>query len=238
MDIGRKLESVLEDTRERNRELVELIKFTDAQALSLLQLYITVSLAAAAGSIAAMTSPHMLVQAAAWGGFASIVPLVIGCFFCLRATRVDLLYLPGRGAEFWQWASHRSLTQRVVIAEYLKSQIETQQHNRSINAMTAGSLKRAKYGGIAAAATGLGVAAAAFLVIWFLEGAGEGSHVVLGPRSSDCPSQLAEAVVDDPCRYSSSSALLCSSQAQVLCGVKPLDTKMEMLQLRLSFAGK
>lgn len=138
-------EWLLDDLRARNHALVELIKFTDQQAMVLLQMYAGVGVAAGAGALAALTSDILLLQALGWAGLFAVAPLFVGCIYCLRATMVDSFVLPGRGADFWHWASQDAVEHGEAFEAYFVSQIQAQEMNRAVNATTAGALKRAKY---------------------------------------------------------------------------------------------
>lgn len=142
---------VLEDLRARHQAVVDLIYFTDTQATTLLQLYVTVGLAIATGGVTALAGAAPLPIAAGWGLVAATAPLLAGCYFCLLATgaRSYNLNLPGRGAEFWSWAALEGVDQRMVLEAYLGNLRDKQAANNQVNTQTAAALKRAKYAGAA-----------------------------------------------------------------------------------------
>jgi hypothetical protein len=143
---------VLEDLRVRHQAVVDLIYFTDTQATTLLQLYVTVGLAIATAGVTSIAGAAPLPIAAGWGLVCATAPLLLGCHFCLVATgaRTHNLNLPGRGADFWTWAAHEAVEDSDVIAAYLANLQVKQAANNEVNAKTAAALKRAKTAGAAA----------------------------------------------------------------------------------------
>lgn len=176
---------VLEDLRARHQAVVDLIYFTDTQATTLLQLYVTVGLALGTGGVSALTGNAPLPLAVGWGLVASTVPLLAGCFHCLRATAARSLNLPGRGAEFWRWASTEGLSEEDVLDAYLANLEVKQVANNDLNQITAGALKRAKRAGA--------VAPIVLVVASVLAFAALNAASASDPGSSDCPSPWAGA---------------------------------------------
>lgn len=175
MDLSSSSLAPMDDLRARHQAVVDLIYFTDHQATALLQLYVTVALAAGAGAITAFTGDQLLTKAAGWGLLLALAPLAVGCFYCLRASSTATLNLPGRGADFWKWASRDDVSEQEALRAYLDNLEAKQAANNQINGRTAGALRRAKQAGIAAAAVGVFAGLAAALAITWASAAGLGS---------------------------------------------------------------
>lgn len=174
----------LDDVRARHQAVVDLIYFTDQQATTLLQLYVTVGLALATAAATALSGATPIPVAAGWGLLASVGALGLGCYFCLKATEARALNLPGRGAEFWIWASREDVSEEEAFSAYLKNLEAKQLSNNAVNAVTAGALKRAKRAGALTPAVFVVFSFAAFVVISAVSAS--------GPGSSDCPNLLGE----------------------------------------------
>lgn len=148
------LKVALDDARARQTALLQLIYFTDQQAMGLLRLYVTIGLAAAAGAAAGLGPEAWLPKAVSIGlGFAAAA-LTIGCFFCFLTMRTAQVGLPGRGPEFWRTAMELSDLDHVV-AQYLEELEAGQRRDRETNRRSGKSFERAKWAGISAPALAL-----------------------------------------------------------------------------------
>jgi len=174
----------MDDLRARHQAVVDLIYFTDQQATALLQLYVTIALASGAGAITAFTGDQLLTKAAGWGLLMALAPLAVGCHYCLRASSTAALNLPGRGAEFWLWASRDDVSETDALAAYLENLAAKQQANNQVNASTAGALRRAKQSGIAAAIVGVAAGLIAAILITWASAGGPGSFGYPSPSAA------------------------------------------------------
>lgn len=150
------------DARERHKSAVETIASIDRQALSLLQLYVTLAAAALTGAGAillnpASTYPHAL----GMGLTAFAVPLVTGTILCIVTIWPANISLPGRDPDFWQWADRPDIGAEVAYRAYLENLGVKVKQNEILNLRMSNWMLAAKIAGIAAPALGFFVAAVA-----------------------------------------------------------------------------
>jgi len=160
------LKLVLDDARHRQAAMLQLIYFTDQQALGLLRLYITLGIAAATGAVAILAPGSWLPPSASLALAASALALQIGCYFCFRAMRTAEISLPGRGADFWKAALASECRLRDVMDQYLEDLEEGQGRDQLTNRQSAKALARAKLAGPAAAALALAVFIVSLAARW------------------------------------------------------------------------
>lgn len=143
------LKIAIDDARARHAAIVQLIYFTDSQAMSLLNYYTTIGVAAATGAVAALSTDTILPRAAGWA-LASAVPFSVAaallCFFAMRTTRINL---PGREADFWIWGMNPAIDRKRVFIEYLNNLKSKNELNTRTNERTGRTLRAAKISGIA-----------------------------------------------------------------------------------------
>lgn len=132
----------LDDARARHAAVVNLILFTDSQALGLLRLYVPIAIATASGAVASFSSGSAIPKAAGIALAAVTIVLIVACAYCFRAMNSSAINLPGRGAEFWRWAAEASNGQ--MFSAYMQNLQEKQVANNELNHRTAGHLARAK----------------------------------------------------------------------------------------------
>src|SRR4051812_44797217 len=96
--------TAIEDARARQSARIALIATNHAKAYALLRIYMTVGTATASGAIALLTSQTPR-AALGWALFAATAVTVAGAAACLAAMRAGDIGLPGRDADFWQWAA-------------------------------------------------------------------------------------------------------------------------------------
>jgi hypothetical protein len=155
----------IDDARTRHAALTNLIFFTDTQASGLLRLYLTIGAAAASGAVAGLTKSAPLPFATSWALIGLAAALLLGSWFCFRATETSVLSLPGRGAEFWTWAAREDVPRELVLKSYLDNLVPEIQINRKLNAVTAVALSHAKLCGMIAPGVALVAGGAALLVV-------------------------------------------------------------------------
>jgi hypothetical protein len=186
------LKIAIDDARHRHLALVNLILFTDQKAMAVFRLYVTIGIAAAAAGIAGFFRDDHLLVFARWSLLASAVTLALGAYFCFKAMSRANINLPGRGAEFWQWALDDRVSLRDAVTAYLKELESRQTSNRALNERTAAELDRAVKMGISTPAVAVVVGLLALLpqAIGFSE---DLAH------SFGYPSQLEVAAAHHPC---------------------------------------
>lgn len=138
----------LNDARQRQAALLELIYSIERQAGSLLSLYVTLGLASASAATAIILGTIEVPTAVGVGLLAALVMLLAGAWFCFGAMKSALVGLPGRGAEFWTWAHHPDNDFAKVAQQYLSVLQAKQDRDRKHNQATAKSLAWAKRMGI------------------------------------------------------------------------------------------
>ncbi|THK35641.1 hypothetical protein EHS39_23725 [Ensifer sp. MPMI2T] len=139
----------LDDARARHTALVNLILFTDQKAMAVFRLYVTLGIGAGITAAAGFFRDDELLQFSRWSMLATAEWLAIGALFCFRAMSRSSINLPGRGAEFWQWAMLPQHGAEDVAEAYFAELLETQKANRSLNERTASALDIAVKMGIA-----------------------------------------------------------------------------------------
>lgn len=141
----------LEDARARHGALVNLIYFTDAQAVNLLRLYVTIASASAAGSIASFAGNlSAMPLAVGWGLLVATILFVVGAYYCFLAMAPASINLPGRDAEFWIWAMRDDIDRIDVFREYLENLKAKTPRNQMVNIKGSSNLNHAKRLGMAA----------------------------------------------------------------------------------------
>jgi hypothetical protein len=143
------------DARMRNAAIVDLIHQGDRHALGLLQFYIAVASAAisAAAAIFFTTAPIPKIFGLTLVGIA--VPLVAGAYCCFVSMWSADIHLPGRSADFWQWAMKPEVETKAVYEAYLSRLLEGQATNTALNKRMARWLDYAKRCGVLALFGGL-----------------------------------------------------------------------------------
>lgn len=136
--------TVIEDVRARHAAVVALMYATDSQAMALLRLYVTLGIAAASGAAAGFGEAAPITRPLAWALAVAAIIVVIGAVYCLRALRSARISLPGRKADFWQWALSPGIDRARVLIEYLKNAEEKGAANDRLNKETATALSWAK----------------------------------------------------------------------------------------------
>ncbi len=135
------LKVALDDMRARQLALVNLILFTDQKAIALFRLYVTIAIAAGATAAAGFFKTDALMQFTRWSLLTAAVMLAIGAFQCSRAMASTVITLPGRGADFWEWAIGASDDD--ILNAYIKEAMARQKNMRTVNERTAKTLANA-----------------------------------------------------------------------------------------------
>jgi hypothetical protein len=153
------LKIVLDDVRARDLALLNLITFTDRQAMALFRVYVTVGAATAVAAASGFLGVDPLLHFAGPSTAIIALTLAFACYFCLRAMVPADIGLPGRSAEFWQWTVDDRVLVEDVLAYYLNQAKAAQDQNRKTNEKGATALAWAKRLGIVAPVAGLLVGA-------------------------------------------------------------------------------
>jgi hypothetical protein len=151
----------INDARERHKATVELIAGIDRQALSFLQLYVTLSGAAlsGAGFILLSNMPNYP-RALGYGLLAFAVPLVVGAVLSIITIWPRDINVPGRDPDFWIWANGDRITSDQVYRAYLDNLAVKVAQNTKLNTQQSRLMLWAKVAGVAAPIAGLLTAAA------------------------------------------------------------------------------
>lgn len=156
------LRFAINDARERQRATVDLIGKIDQQALSLLQLYVTLAGAALTGAGAVLLSAQPTYPPALGIGLIAFsVPIIVGAVFCVVTIWPGRVSLPGRDPDFWLWANGDSVGAEIAYVAYLKQLEPKNQINIALNKRVSNWMLAAKISGIAAPLIGFLVGAIA-----------------------------------------------------------------------------
>jgi hypothetical protein len=156
----------IDDARVRLQSLVDLILFTDQQAMTLLSVYVTLGTAAAGIALTALSSEPLIPVSAGWGMAAAAIMLFAGAILCLRAAApVATFPLAGEGADFWLWAVRERIDLQATTLKYLERLEASTTISRELNRLGASELKVAKRLGLATPLVALASGVAAQLVI-------------------------------------------------------------------------
>lgn len=152
----------IEDARAHHTARLELIQFTDQQAMNLLSLYVTLSIAAASGFGASLGSA-LVPAAAGYALLTAAIPLLAGAACCFKVLSSADIALPGREPAFWRWATENdALTGADVLKAYLGQMAETAEVNRGVNRRGTWWLSTARACGVTAPVLASSVALAAW----------------------------------------------------------------------------
>ncbi|WP_027523332.1 hypothetical protein [Bradyrhizobium sp. Ec3.3] len=152
----------LNDARERHKATVDLITGMDRQALSFLQLYVTLAGAALSGAgVILLSTAAAYPRALGAGLLAFAAPLVIGAIVCIITIWPANISPPGRDPDFWQWADREDVTAEMAYRAYLANLAVKVKQNELLNIRVSNWMLAAKIAGIAAPVLGFFVAAIA-----------------------------------------------------------------------------
>ncbi len=153
------LKTILDDARARDAALINLIIFTDRQAMALFRVYVTVGVATAVAATSGILSRDPILHFAGPPTAIIAIILAVACWFCLRAMVPSDIGLPGRAAEFWQWTTGELVTEAEALRAYLQQTKAVQDMNRATNKRGASALAWAKRLGIVAPIAGIAIGA-------------------------------------------------------------------------------
>ncbi|WP_426531769.1 hypothetical protein [Bradyrhizobium sp. McL0615] len=143
------------DARLRNAAIVDLIHQGDRHALALLQFYIAVASAAISAAAAIFLTAAPIPKFFAWVPIGIAVPLIGGAYCCFVSMWSADIHLPGRSADFWQWAMRPDVETKKVYESYLERLGEGQATNTALNKHMSKWLDYAKRCGVLAPFCGL-----------------------------------------------------------------------------------
>lgn len=138
----------LEDARFRHNALMQLLYINDGQAVTLLRLYLTMTIAAAGAAASIFLGTWALPREFAWALSSAALLLIISAGCCSLATMGRGVNLPGRGAEFWLWAAREEVDREEAFRTYLTNLKEKHEVNRRRNERQANALLAGKIGGL------------------------------------------------------------------------------------------
>lgn len=146
----------LNDARERHKATIDLITGIDRQALSFLQLYVTLSGAALSGAgVILLASAPAYPRALGIGLLAFAMPIVAGAVLSMITIWPGDINLPGRDPDFWQWANGDLVTTEHAYRQYLDNLAVKARQNMKLNARLSNLMLAAKMAGVAAPIIGL-----------------------------------------------------------------------------------
>lgn len=140
---------MLDDIRARDVALQNMLLATDRQAVSLFRVYVTLAAAIISASVAGIMRDDSLIDS--WvliGVGLTASGLALACWFCIWAIRTAKVGLPGKGAEFWQWARRDDIEDDVALDAYLAQTLEAQSVNLEVNRRSSSCLRKAKRLGV------------------------------------------------------------------------------------------
>jgi hypothetical protein len=132
--------------------------------MALLRLYVSLGIATASSAVAGFSGVVVISHPLAWAFAAATVSLLFGARHCLRALRTTRLSLPGRTADFWQWALQSDVSRRDVLGAYLKDSADRHATNEAINHKASKALTWAKRRGASTPLVAMVAGAAALAV--------------------------------------------------------------------------
>ncbi|MBR0752513.1 hypothetical protein JQ604_09970 [Bradyrhizobium jicamae] len=145
------LRFAVNDARERHKATVDLIGRIDQQALSLLQLYVTLAGAALSGAgVILLSAQSGYPRALGFGLIGFAAPLVFGAVLCVATIWPAAVNLPGRDPDFWLWATHDGVQAQDVYRSYLEALAPKAKQNVELNLRMSRLMLVAKIAGIAA----------------------------------------------------------------------------------------
>jgi hypothetical protein len=141
----------LNDARERHKATIDLIIGIDRQALSFLQLYVTLAGAALSGAgVILLSTTSNYPRALGVGLLAFAAPLLIGAILCIITIWPAKISPPGRDPDFWQWADREDISTDVAYRAYLTNLTVKAKQNDLLNVRLSNWMLAAKTAGIAA----------------------------------------------------------------------------------------
>ncbi|TQI72901.1 hypothetical protein FHT98_0621 [Bosea sp. AK1] len=152
------LKNILDDIRARDAAILNLLLVTDQRSLALFRIYVTLAAALASAAVASVVGEGKAPLAQNWVAHSASVAaigLLIGCAYCLAAMKTAKIAFPGKGAEFWQWATG-DVEEPDLIQAYLAQSLAGQSNNFDVNTVASKALRMAKrLGPISVGAGGL-----------------------------------------------------------------------------------
>lgn len=147
------LKIVFDDVRGRDAALLNVILASDRQAVALFRVFVTLVVALVSATVAASLSSNVsLTWGTIGGAVCAIGGLCAACWQCIRAIRTANMALPGKRAEFWQWAMREDVDEETAVKAYLGQSKDAQDTNHKVNTQSAASLKLAKLMAVTAVA--------------------------------------------------------------------------------------
>lgn len=139
------LKNILDDVRARDAALLGMIVAIDNHALALFRSFTTLTVALATASVIGATSSTIRIDALViWGTGVAALGLAIASWYCILSIRSSKLGVPGKNADFWQWALRDDVNDAHLIEKYLEYSNTSQQQNFLVNDHATKCLKAAK----------------------------------------------------------------------------------------------
>jgi hypothetical protein len=146
---------ILDDVRSRDVALLTILLATDRQAVALFRVYVTLAAALISAAVAGAIKANEAVDV--WitvGVGLSASGLARACWYCIVAIKTAKVGMPGKGAEFWQWARRDDISEDVALDAYLNQALTAQDTNIEVNRRSSNCLRMAKRLGVGSVALG------------------------------------------------------------------------------------
>lgn len=161
------LQFAINDARQRHDAIVKTISTIDTQALSFLQLYVTLAGAALSGAGAILMTKVELAtypQPLGLGLAAFALPLIFGAMLAMATVWPADINLPGRNPDFWLWADEEGITADQAYRAYLQNLVDKNKQNDLLNKNMSARMMWAKICGVAAPIVGAAIGGTAYHV--------------------------------------------------------------------------
>lgn len=142
----------IDDARQRQKALFDLILATDRQAMTFFGFCISIAAASVAGFVASWSPDSRIPAPAASALLVIFLGFGFAGFLCLRVMKSAPIGLPGRKAEFWKWALATEANGEASALAYVDAVEVTYSENAKNNRRMARLLEQARLSVIAACA--------------------------------------------------------------------------------------
>ncbi|QRG07920.1 hypothetical protein EZH22_06020 [Xanthobacter dioxanivorans] len=165
MRVDQLLDAAVEDARERHKAVIELIRFTDQQAISLLNFHAALGVALVSGAAACLGKDPLVPAFVGIAFGAGAICFIAGAWCALKVQASATISLPGREPKFWIWAAHGEIGNDLVFEEYMNSLARGQIKNDEANIYGVKWLKRARACVFAAPIAAISASGAAYFSV-------------------------------------------------------------------------
>lgn len=168
----------LDDVRQRQKSLFDLILSTDRQAMTFFGFCVSICIASGTGAATALMTESKIPTGAGAALVCVSVGFLIAGFYCLETMKTVDIGLPGRRSEFWEWALKFNDENDSSVSEYIKEAGRIYDRNSATSDSMAKSLGNAKR----AAGIALLLAAPAGLAVEYWAPIRETARLIFSPH--------------------------------------------------------